>query len=164
MNGGHGGRRYFFGHVHWMLLVGICVGAALTIGGDLLVKLWLTRWIAAQAAAAAAHVRFWHFAGVYVGLALAQAALDSGKDLYFRVVQVRQTESASWENPGRVLRRVAMQSSETVHQGASEYELTATARERCALEQQTRDASAVVDANHTRPPPLPPPSHPSRSI
>ena len=72
--------------------MGICVGAALTIGGDLVVKLWLTRWIAAQAAAAAAHVRFWHFAGAYVVLALAQAALDSGKDLYFRVVQVRQRE------------------------------------------------------------------------
>lgn len=75
--------------MHWVLLVGVCVGAALTIGGDLVVKLWLTRWIAAQAASAAAHVRFRHFAGVYVVLALAQAALDSGKDLYFRVVQVR---------------------------------------------------------------------------
>jgi hypothetical protein len=52
------------------------------------VKLWLTRWIAAQTAAAAAHVRFRHFAGAYVALALAQASLDSAKDLYYRVVQV----------------------------------------------------------------------------
>jgi ABC-type multidrug transport system fused ATPase/permease subunit len=79
--------RGLVSQVHVMVLIAVLLLASLPIACDLLLKLWLTRWINAQQAAGSATFHFAYYAAIYVALALTNTLIDSVKDISFRLVQ-----------------------------------------------------------------------------